>query len=262
MVVSQELADEIEAKRYKITGNPDYFLKRSRMLERHLRRICDIYSFWIEHPDLRGELLRQHHLYEGEQLKEAVVYGLNGIRNAWKYLSQATSGQNFISVIDSDLIIETGRKVCPLENEKGFREDKKTLNFPDYTPPNPAKVQELVAKFCDDLKRSDLWPVETAVLTHLTIAGIQPFREGNKRTARLLQDRILNDYGLPPAVIPAGERRVYFALLDKGLVGLKNNDLSAQRPFFDYIAGKVNSALDEILDDLNPYKNGKKNRKH
>jgi Fic family protein len=100
------------------------------------------------------------------------------------------------------------------------------------------------------LKSSDLAPIEAAIYTHLHLAGIQPFIDGNKRTARLLQDRILFSYELPPAVIPAGEREVYIDLLEQALVGVRNNAVKPQRPFYDYIGGKVNSVLDEILGDL------------
>ncbi|MGC9309512.1 MAG: Fic family protein [Candidatus Nanoarchaeia archaeon] len=116
------------------------------------------------------------------------------------------------------------------QRNTGFRQNRVSLGL-DYTPPNPVRVPELVKKACYEIRESDYHPVEAAAVAHLRIAGIQPFLDGNKRTARLIQDRILEDHNLPPAVIPAGEREVYIDLLEQGLLGLKNNNLKQQRPF-------------------------------
>ena len=224
MVIAQRLSDEIEEKRIKISNEPEYFLKRSQVMGAHLRRLCDIYSFWLEHPQERLKILRQHRaedgtqLTNGDELRRKVTKGIKGIGEAWKYIRSHSNGKNLIQQINPTLIVQIGKLVD--YNNIGYRRDRVTLNM-EYTPPNPIKVPELIERFCEDIKRSDYSSVEAAATTHLRIAGIQPFDDGNKRTARLLQDGILFDYGLPPAVIPAGERDVYHHLLGQGLVGLR-----------------------------------------
>ena len=251
MPISGKLIDEIEQKMIKIqaSDSPEYFLKRSQRIKKDLRRICDVYSFWLENPDLRMKILNVNHETDPRRLRKIAREGVSNIRMAWDYLHAKQFGDSFIKYINSDMILEVGKLVQPQQNAKGFREKRVSLGL-DYTPPNPLKVPLLVENACYELRESDYHPVEAAAIIHLDLAGIQPFIDGNKRTARLFQDRILTDAGLPPAVIPVGEREAYIDLIEQALIGKRDRNLKLQRPFFDYIGGKVNVALDEIIGDL------------
>jgi len=247
MVIAQILSREIETKRMKIQNNPDYYLRRSNRVKRNLRAICDVYSFWLENPALRGKILTLNGGVTPRQLRTKARKSIKQIHNAWNYLTNVSWGSDFVADLTPEVILHVGKLVDP--QNLGYRRDRVYLNLA-YTPPNPLKVPDLVEQFCRDLKASDYDSVESAAVAHLHLAGIQPFNDGNKRTARLIQDRILSDVGLPPAIIPAGEREVYIDLLEQGLIGMRDKNLRLQRPFFDYIGGKVNVALDEILNDL------------
>ena len=74
--------------------------------------------------------------------------------------------------------------------------------------------------------------------------------DGNKRSARLVQDRILFDVGMPPAMITAGEGKFYHDLLVRTLPSYYDGNREGQRQFYDYCASKVNNGLDDILGDL------------
>jgi len=249
MTISEVLIEDIEKKRQKIIENPDYFLKRSQLVKRQLKGVSRAHSFWIEHPDMRNMLI-DGGKREQQRVRKCARKGVQRMQDAWKYLSSVGRTRNFLSVFGPEIILKTGAIVEPGTNSDGFRDVRVSLGFSNYVPPNPVKVPELIGKLSEDLERSDYFPVEAAATVHLHLAGIQPFREGNKRIARLIQDRILTDYELPPALIPAGEREVYLDLLEQGLVGIKERDYAAQRPFFDYIGGKINVELDDILKDL------------
>lgn len=122
-----------------------------------------------------------------------------------------------------------------------------------HTPPSEVKIPALLEEaFYEAKTRTDLHSVEKAARLHLKLAGIQPFEDGNKRASRLMQDRILYGSDLPSAFIPVGERMVYLDLLDQAWHGLYLNedDEDEQKPFFDYIGGKVNNSLDLLLDDI------------
>jgi hypothetical protein len=259
MPISEKLIEEIEEKRWIIQNDPDYFLRRSQRIKSDLRSMGNIHSYWIEHPEERNLIMRG----SGEdkrKLRKEARKSIGKIMDAWRYLQGMEYNSSILNAITPELILDVGGKVDS-RNMKGFRTERVSLGLVKYTPPNPIKVPVLVENFCKKLKDSDYFPVEAAITVHLGIAGIQPFIDGNKRTGRLLQDRILDDNGLPPAIIPAGERHVYIDVLEDALAGMRDNDLRIQRPFYDYVAGKVNVAMDRILNDLDPKKvNGKGRR--
>ncbi len=247
MPIDQELSDEIEQKREKIAAEPNAYLHRANRIKKALQTSARGYSYYIEHPQERSRLL-----YGGiraRSVKRDAARGFDRLKMAWDKLHQAKRTNNFTEIIDPSLIISIGGIIDP--SNEWFRRERVSLNL-KYVPPNPIKVPELVDQLIEETKKGDLTTVERAAYFHLVLAGIQPFRDGNKRTARLFQDAILDDYGLPPAVIPSGERVVYIDLLEEALIGRQANDLRKQRPFFDYIGGKVNHGLDQILNDLDP----------
>ena len=249
MVIAESLEREISMKMSKIAGNPSYYLSRDNRVRTFLTHIKDAHSFWLEHPDMRRQVLDSGEV-DAKKLKRVARNGARRINEAWRYLSGLNNGKSVLEQISYNLILDVGRIVEPVINARGFREGRVSLGFDDYCPPNPVKVPELVRAFCHELKSSDLSPVEAAAYAHLHIAGIQPFENGNKRVARLFQDKILDCNELPPAVIPSGERQVYLDLLEQALAGIRDGKYGMQRPFFDYIGGKVNSALDDIIGDL------------
>jgi Fic family protein len=74
-----------------------------------------------------------------------------------------------------------------------------------YRPPSFEKVEELVKKLCDWLLRDFHYDHEQnfkeavieAIITHIYIAWIHPFMDGNGRTARLLEFYLLLRAGVP-----------------------------------------------------------------
>ncbi len=250
MPVSSNLIDEIERKQSILLGNPDYYLHRSNMQRHALESSMKVYSWWIEHPDLRKILIDGTPQEKAKAISVAKK-GIENLTNAWVYI------KNVPTVLDERVILKAAALVDD-RNSRGYRETRVTLNLPSYTPPNPLKVPELMRSFLFNVNKGDLHPLEQAANAHLHVAGIQPFRDGNKRLARLIQDKVLYDFALPPAVIPSGEREVYIDLLEQALAGTKEGSLKLQRPFYDYIGGKVNVALDLILDDLKPHTRSKK----
>jgi len=246
MVICKKVIDEIETKIRLIKDNPGYFLKRSHQVRNDLRAMGNVHSFWLENPKMRRQILEHYSLGNSQKLHSVARESIKRIESAWNYLM---GNGVLLANITPQLIKDVGALVDS-GNKQGFRDCRVSLRFESYTPPNPLRVPGYIEQFCSEIKRSDYHAVEAAAVAHLSIAGIQPFQDGNKRTARLLQDKILSDNNLPPAVIHSGEREVYLDLLEQGIVGLKSNDLKQQRPFFDYIGGKVNTALDEVIGDL------------
>lgn len=242
--MSRSLKSDIQLKLDKINEDPAYYLAREHQIKAALRRENKAFSWWIEHPDIHRRLLRNITKVLRGNLIQRARKGIEHLADAWKYLAPSQDPFQAYS------LHRVAELVDPYENKHGYRNGRVTMGFSEYVPPNPLKVSELVDEALTEVRKSNVSSVERAATLHLRLAGIQPFPSGNKRVARLYQDKVLYDSNLPPALIPAGEREIYIDLLEKGLVSLRDNNQEGRQFFFDYIGGKVNSALDKILHDI------------
>jgi len=268
MKISQILLDGIDKKAMKIKDSPEYFSERARLIEEGLRRLGDLHSFWLEHPELRSRLLLDNNAKSEKEIKNIAKKGIKQIKRAWRYLCSdelKESNLGVLGYVNSEVIEKVGMFVDPKKNYAGFRKnlDYIASPFPDYTPKNPDLVLYGIESLCEYIhNNSNLHEVELAGEIHLRLAGLQAFHEGNKRTSRLFERRVLEGYGLPTSVIPSGEREHYLGILTTALNGLKEGDVEMQEPFFNYIGGKVSTALDTIIGDLElevpTYKSNKK----
>ena len=185
--------------------------------------------------------------------------GIQSVHNAWYYLTENHKHGDFIDDLSPEVVryvnglVQGGAKEDGnyRSNEGKMIADNVTLNIKGFTPVGADKVPGEVNKVLARTKEkygSD--KLESAIYAHLALAMTQPFRDGNKRTARLIQDRILHDAELPPAVITAGEGQFYMDLIRRTAPAYAAEDLDEQRQFYDYCASKVNNGLDEILEDI------------
>ena len=250
MIASEELINEIERKRSKILDNPDYYSMNAKRIAEELRHIGDVHSYWLETPELRMEILEQAGVATPQELKQKAKEGIARVKRGWKFLDSQKTKIPY-SYFTPGIILEVGQLIEPFKNFKGFRESYVKFGL-EHVPSSPHIIQPILKRFCSEMINAESYhPVERAALAHLNFASIQPFEDGNKRTGRLYQDKILKDYGLPPAVVPYGERAVYRDALKYALAGLKAHNTKNMRSFVNFIGGKVNSALDDILGDLN-----------
>ena len=257
--INPGLREEINLKLQKIARHPRYYDKRKELVVQEIRSLGDIYSFWIENPELRKALLLENK--KPETIRKMAREGIQAVHNGWYYLSQQGQFGNFTDYLSTDLLQRLNGLVARKDRRSGyFREPPNllshtsgdvTLNLEGYTPPSwekvPAQVKELLEKIRESYKTD---PLEAAILAHLGIGAIQPFFDGNKRCSRLIQNRILYDAQMPPATIQAGESKFYFGLLKKAFPAFRDGGVEGQRQFYDYCASKVNNGLDEILGDL------------
>ena len=249
-MIRDDLREEITLKLDKIRGNPEAYDSQTRLVRDDLRILGDVYSFWIENPDLRKSLLNNK---EPNTIMKIARKGTRNIHNAWRFLTSYGQDSDFAEVFEGVILQGANALVNGRRFKEGeYRYRDVTLGFRNYMPPNardvPNKVQEAIEKIRGEYKADSLG---AAIYAHLAFALIQPFDEGNKRTARLVQDRILVDAGMPPAIIPAGEGKFYFMLLEKVASAYKDGDANRQSIFYNYMASKVNNGLDKILNDLN-----------
>jgi Fic family protein len=250
-MINQQIADEITEKFVKLAYNPRYYDQRKNLVVQNLRTIGDVYSFWIENPALRKALLLEKS--NEKKVRKMAKKGIEDVNNGWYYLGQIGTGKpgNFVNYLDEKILKKlNGIVYSEGEMPRDFRKKDVTLSIIGFTPCSWEKVPQKIKESLDKIKKlykED--PLECAIRAHLDIAAIQPFMDGNKRCARLLQDRILLDAGMPPAIITAGEGTFYHDLLVRTLLSY-DEDENGQKQFYDYCASKVNNGLDEILGDL------------
>ena len=136
-----------------------------------------------------------------------------------------------------------------------FRENNVVVGR--YRPPDSSDVKLLIQKFCgwmkesfhyEDGKQSFIDQVIQAVVSHVYIAWIHPFGDGNGRTARLLEFYILLRAGLPDIASHIlsnyynDTREEYYRQLD---IAGKGRDLST---FIHYAVLGFRDGLNEVLD--------------
>ena len=249
--ISPSLYEEILLKVKKIGNNPEFYDQRGTLVKEGLRSLGDIYSYWIENPELRKSHLLQD--CSPGTVKKKAMKGIRHINNAWYFLSQTGQFGNFVELLNKNVLKGTNGLINGGIKESGeYRQRNVTLNFRGFTPVGwekvPGEIENVLASTKSLYRAGNR--LESAIYSHLALALTQPFNDGNKRTSRLIQDRILYDAGLPSAIIPAGEAKFYLSLLEKSAWPFRDGNKEGQRQFYDYMASKVNNGLDEILNDL------------
>jgi prophage maintenance system killer protein len=196
-------------------------------------------SLYLEYPEFRPRSRHQPGRFDREAKKL-----LKRLEGAWCYCINITEDTP-LSIRDLEviqgIIVEEG----DLGLRKGDVEIKGKLPFPPY--------ESVPAYLADALKnaenmRAQAHPVEIAAYTHLHIAYVHPFMDGNGRTARMIQNYELHKQGYPPTVIRPPERELYFSLLENARAGITEENKKPQQPFFEFIAAKVQEGLEHILE--------------
>jgi Fic family protein len=104
----------------------------------------------------------------------------------------------------------------------------------------PAKMEELVNWYREQLEREDANPIFIAALFHHRFINIHPFDDGNGRTGRLLMNFILMKFGFPPAIIKTEDKLNYYRALQQA-------DGGAVDVFVEYIAKNLVRSLEIML---------------
>lgn len=99
-----------------------------------------------------------------------------------------------------------------------FRTENVAISGATHQPPDFHDVPDLVAAVCTHLSESydQLHPIQLATWAHWAMARIHPFRDGNGRLARLVQDYVLLRKHYVPAPLRSEDREgLYYEALDR-----------------------------------------------
>ncbi len=229
-------------------------LKSEKLERKALQKMAQVHSFKMEHPHtiVPYSVPKNGH-------KKSIRKGVINLRRAFRWACENLDLGNF----DASFLRGVNGRIFPgvYEGDMApYRDMGTTISGSSVTPPYPAKlitkeipnfesaVRERVSKNPGDL-------LELAIYIHYHTSRMHPFYDGNGRTARIVQDAILDSTGLPPPIIEAGERETYYQLLRGADVDWKRNknweneDLvtPGEKLFYTFMAGKVNSSLDKLV---------------
>ncbi len=110
----------------------------------------------------------------------------------------------------------------------------------------PAKMNELLDWYHAKKEDPETNPILFAAEFHYRFIRIHPFDDGNGRSARLLMNFILMQYGFPPVIIKTEDKENYFAALRLADAG----ELSG---FVAYIAVNLNRSLEIMIAGAKGY---------
>lgn len=104
----------------------------------------------------------------------------------------------------------------------------------------PALMNDLINWYREKIQKEDFNPVLLAAEFHYRYIRIHPFDDGNGRTARIIMNFILMQYGYPPVIIKTDDKEKYFA-------SLRQADAGLLEPFIDYISNNLNRSLELMI---------------
>lgn len=132
------------------------------------------------------------------------------------YLNDLVKDDNPITEWNIKGIHQLVLKDIDNENAGRYRRENVTIKGATHTPPDYLKVPELMKKLVLNYENwNDFHPIIQAALLHGELVKIHPFVDGNGRTARLLMNLNLMNYGFNPVIIKKEDRLEYYEALDK-----------------------------------------------
>ncbi|MEM9675417.1 MAG: Fic family protein [Bacteroidota bacterium] len=102
----------------------------------------------------------------------------------------------------------------------------------------PAKMHDLLEWYRE--RKEETNPILLAAEFHYKFIRIHPFDDGNGRTARILMNFILMQFGYPPVIIKTQDKANYTA-------ALRQADAGIIEPFIEYIASNLVHSLEIMI---------------
>lgn len=128
-----------------------------------------------------------------------------------------------------------------IDDDAGKYRNAAPKDDPAETAPDPAKLRVSMSALSTWMRKSDAGP-DTAFEAHHRLSAIRPFDSGNRATALLLCNLILNRAGYPPVVIAADDRSLYLDLVERAW------SVGDKTPFRDLMLRFLSQSLDFCLE--------------
>jgi len=222
-IVSPPICEQIAVARAALEESPKFDLLRQHQTYHFLHQEAGKHSVDMELPN--GQRVRS-----GRAKKIAE----RALLSAREYFSR-----NYDGDLNSNLIMDTSFLVS---GERFYRPGGIT-----FTPGGhvyPSDVPKEMDSFLEEQKNV-CTRVGKALHSHFHLARVHPFKDGNGRLARLVQNEILEKEGLPPIIIEPFERGMYIDLLREAQDSYKENRevKPEQVRCYNYLAMKIVASL-------------------
>lgn len=123
-----------------------------------------------------------------------------------------------------------------------FRKVAVKISGSDVKLSDPSHLETDMNSFLKWLNSNQEHPVTKAAEAHLEFVTIHPFIDGNGRTARILMNLLLMQYGYPPAIIHPIDRKEYIDSLERAQLTGDTSD------FYYLIYKMVDQSLNQYLE--------------
>lgn len=212
-LISQGILREILRKKQLLERSPEYHLHYANGKKKSLRNESNKHSVSLEleiydtkSAEGRRTKAREYHRCL-DNFSGAIEWGL----------------RNYSGELSGAFIKEIGSRVEPETNAHGYRSEKVRITGSVWSPPSPEKIEREISTFLFENVCLDNVIAQSAH-AHFHVARIHPFSDGNGRTARAIQNIMLEKTGFFPADVKPSERLEYVHLLDSAVNSYKIAD--------------------------------------
>ena len=209
-LVDEGIIKEILRKKQLMEKDPNYHLHYSNGKKKSMKKEADKHSVSLE-----LEMYDTKTAYGRKRKSRENIRCRRNLSNAMDWGLSHYSGE-----LSQDFIKQMGYLIEPNLNSEGYRSNKVRIVGAAWSPPSPEKIEREIGIFL--LENSCLDNViEKAVHNHFHLARVHPFNDGNGRTARAIQNIVLEHSGFFPMVIKPSEKIDYLHLLDSAVGSYK-----------------------------------------
>jgi len=216
---------------------------------------------------LRIEMTYNSNAIEGNSLtlKETALVINEGITVKGKPLKDHLEARDHIMALDylydlvengknhtiSEHLIRSIHQIIMQDTDKQwagvYRNSNVIITGANYNPPDALNISHKMKEFIDWIKnnKKKLHIIEFSALLHHKLVFIHPFFDGNGRTARIIMNLFILQYGFPLVIIFKNDCKKYYSVLSQA-------DKENYKPLVQFIAQSVERSLDLYLKILTP----------
>ncbi len=261
MKVKPKLMNEIE-KKYDILksveGSGDYILPRAFYRQKALKWMATAHAADQTYIDraVQYAMSEKARTYSTRYTKKHLKKAQKMMGRIWAEFASSDELTHPTTIGCINNIILNNGDADPKVPNIYRRCDVELYECP-YHPPSFDEVSylmyELLQEQNERIKSGNIRDViESAIELNWGLIVIQPYKNGNKRTARMVQGLVLDKFGIPIPIVDFDERDHFFDLLLKDALHVfgtpdRNKPHFPDSNFANFLASKINTTLDRIL---------------